>query len=104
MAWDSSDRRAQLPRDWPRRRALVLRRDGHMCQWVRQDGSDELCLEAATDVDHIIPGSDHRLVNLRALCAWHHGRKSGGEGAQAAAAKRTSRYRPREQHPGRLAP
>src|SRR5690606_24139055 len=32
VSWNSSGRRAELPRDWARRRRQVLRRDGNRCQ------------------------------------------------------------------------
>lgn len=59
----------------------------------------------ATDVDHIRPGDDHSYANLRALCSWHHQKKSSSEGGEAKAfaqrriAKRFLRV---EQHPGLL--
>ncbi|MEU7570315.1 hypothetical protein [Micromonospora sp. NPDC049240] len=59
----------------------------------------------AVDVDHIIPGNDHSRSNLRALCEWHHDKKSGAEGAaaRAAAIRRTSKkFKRTETHPGLL--
>lgn len=32
MAWDTSNRKAELPYDWTTRRVRVLRRDGYVCQ------------------------------------------------------------------------
>ncbi len=95
-AWEGSDRAARLPRDWRERRAKVLERDGHRCTVLMRNGSR--CRDRATEVDHIVPGDDHRLDNLRAICAWHHARKSSAEGN--AARTRLSSYREPERHPG----
>ncbi|KPC89936.1 HNH endonuclease [Streptomyces sp. NRRL F-6602] len=97
MAWEGSTRRQRLPKDWPARRRRVLRRDGHRCVELYSDG--RRCTQPATDVDHIVPGDDHRMENLRALCSWHHARKSAHEGGTAAARTRVSTARPRPSHP-----
>ena len=90
-AWSGSDRAARLPRDWPRRRARVLRRD-RLCR---------VCLLApSTEVDHVIPGDDHSDANLQGICGRCHATKSGREGGRAAAAQRPSARRPPEPHPG----
>ncbi|MFF1756142.1 HNH endonuclease [Streptomyces sp. NPDC058266] len=93
--WAGSDRRTELPPDWPQRRADVLDRDGHRCRW-RTNGI--ACGKHATDVDHIKPGNDHRPENLQALCTDHHAIKSSREGNAARWAVR--RQRPAERHPG----
>lgn len=101
--WQNSDRRDRLPKDWDRIRKRILRRDGHRC--TARDSYDVRCEEPATDVDHIIAGDDHREANLRALCGWHHQRKSSREGGEAMAAKRrkiAQRFRRDEAHPGLL--
>ncbi len=95
MVWDGSQRKSQLPADWQRRRHRTLRRDGYACQW-RTDGVR--CGKPASDVDHIVPGSDHSDSNLQSLCSWHHDRKSSAEGA-AARKPRRSMYRQAETHP-----
>ncbi|WDM16753.1 HNH endonuclease [Streptomyces lavenduligriseus] len=97
MAWQGSTRRSRLPKDWPRIRARVLRRDKGVCQAVFSDG--RLCGQPATQVDHIVPGDDHRLANLQALCAWCHARKSASEGGAAAARTRVRTDRPKPTHP-----
>jgi len=54
------------------------------------------------EVDHIIPWSvsqDDRLTNGRAICAWHHERKTQAEAQQAAMAKRQQGKRVTEIHP-----
>ncbi|WJN62543.1 HNH endonuclease [Streptomyces phage phiScoe1] len=101
--WEGSDRRSRLPADWPKIRLRVLRRDAGQCTALNQAG--ERCGEVATDVDHIRPGDDHSMENLRSLCSWHHRKKSGAEGAAAKAARRRAmakRFDRREQHPGLL--
>ena len=97
--WEGSDRAARLPKDWPKIRARVLKRDGHRCTWVTGDGR---CPEAATDVDHIIAGNDHRDINLRSLCGPHHRAKSAAEGVMARQELAARRRRPPQPHPGLL--
>ncbi|MGZ2360741.1 HNH endonuclease [Streptomyces sp. 372A] len=101
--WSSSDRRSRLPKDWPQIRVRILRRDGHRCTARNDYGAR--CAEPATDVDHILPGDDHRESNLQSLCGWHHRVKSSQEGAAAQAAIRrrhNRRFRRTEEHPGLL--
>ncbi|ARF59430.1 HNH endonuclease [Streptomyces gilvosporeus] len=100
MPWTGSDRRLRLPSDWPVRRLSVLKRDGFQCVAVLRD-TGARCTASATDVDHIVPGDDHDLANLQALCRWHHARKSSAEGV-AAKRRRVSRRRPEGRHPGDL--
>lgn len=72
-----------------------------MCQQELPDGT--LCLDSATEVDHMQRGDDHSESNLRALCTMHHARKSAGEGGQAAQQKRretANRFKRSEDHPG----
>lgn len=97
MSWYTSDRRSQLPPDWPRRRQRILRRDP-MCV---------LCHDwQSTDVDHIVPGADHSDENLRGVCRDCHARKSSHEGGTAAGKERARlralRKRPPEKHPSGL--
>ncbi|BDI23537.1 hypothetical protein L3i23_23130 [Herbiconiux sp. L3-i23] len=99
--WKGSNRRAQLPTDWPQIRAAILDRDSHRCQHVRTD-TGQRCLRPARQVDHYVPGNDHRPSNLRALCDWHHNQKSGREGGTASVAARRARKPKSPQHPGLL--
>lgn len=97
MTWDTtSARKQQLPPDWQKRRRLVLKRDGHRCTWTDEHGR---CNARATDVDHNQPGDDHRLTNLRSLCAAHHKVKTNDEAMRARGAG-PSRIRPKPPHPG----
>lgn len=93
MAWQGSTRASRLPLGWPKLRAQVLRRDPRCTIRTHCTGAP------STDVDHVIPGDDHRLENLRGACAPCHAAKSGREGAQAR--HRHPRKRPNlEAHPG----
>lgn len=99
--WKGSDRRARLPANWPELRQVVLKRDEWRCTYRKT--RDGRCTAKATDVDHVVPGDDHSLSNLTSLCNWHHLRKSGSEGSQAATAKRKAvdaSFRRSEVHPG----
>ena len=94
--WQNSNRRNELPREWHKLRAKVKKRDGDTCV---------LCGRAGTDVDHIVPGDDHSLMNLRLLCSDCHLKKSAEEGGAAYRAKRRAienKLRRTEQHPGIL--
>ena len=98
--WVGSNRKAELPRNWPQIVARILTRDFHRCQWIRVD-TDQRCLAHANQVDHIIPGGPDTDDNLQALCAYHHGKKSGREGGLAsgiARAKKAASSKPL--HPG----
>lgn len=83
MAWASSNRRSELPSNWPALRARVMRRDRGVCQGVLSEGA--ICGYPGTEVDHIRPGMDHSMGNLQLLCAWCHKRKTQAE-SQAARA------------------
>lgn len=93
--WSGSTRKERLPSDWPERRARVLERDRHQCTVIE---GGERCIEVATEVDHVVPGDDHRDENLASICSWHHGRKSSREGNRAR--WRFRARRPPERHPG----
>jgi 5-methylcytosine-specific restriction enzyme A len=99
--WANSTRRQQLPPNWPQLCAAVRVLFGRACY---------LCGHPdAVDTDHVIPGDDHSLANLRPACGRGcphcaaerrtpcHPAKSSAEGGRARAAKRT---RPAEPHPG----
>lgn len=89
--WVGSDRRSRLPADWPAIRRAVLDRDNGWCR-LRYDR----CTVTATDVDHVVRGDDHRLVNLQAVCGSCHRAKTSAEGNAARARER----RPTLDHPG----
>ena len=95
MAWDTSDRRARLPRNWPTLRRAILKRDRGVCQ-LRHPG----CLIRATEVDHIVAGDNHAPGNLRALCSSCHKGVTAVQAKTAQAAVRTRGKRDAEPHPG----
>jgi 5-methylcytosine-specific restriction endonuclease McrA len=101
MAWETSNRKARLPANWSLIRLRILRRDGYRCQAANRDGRAGKCLAPANQVDHIIAGDDHDSINLQALCAWHHARKSSNEGIEARKANGgyPSQWRAPEAHP-----
>ncbi|HVV11590.1 HNH endonuclease signature motif containing protein [Amycolatopsis sp.] len=96
MVWQGSARRDRLPNDWNARRVRVLKRDRYRCQI-----QGPTCTGNATDVDHVTPGDNHSLGNLRAVCSACHSGKSSAEGVAARARLRAQRARPAERHPGR---
>lgn len=100
MVWTGSARRDRLPSDWPQIVSRIKKRDGGRCKATLDNG--RRCPRKDVQVDHIIPGDDHRDANLQCLCEFHHGKKSSAEG-HAAKAKYT-KIKPRQQgrHPGTL--
>ena len=82
-------RTTPLPRGWASARRRALRRARHRCEWLHDDGTR--CLEAGTEVDHIIPadlGGGDDLGNLQALCHDHHEAKTAQEAGRARARQR----------------
>lgn len=83
------------PRDWPRRRARVLKRDGHRCQLA----DPARCIGTATEVDHVVArwqGGSHEEDNLRAVCTPCHAHRTAVEANHA----KPQRRRPAQAHPG----
>jgi 5-methylcytosine-specific restriction protein A len=98
MGWETSDRRARLPKDWPKRRAETRRRANGRCEGISLRGErrwhvDE-CNGVGTDCDHDKRGDDHSLSNLRWLSAECHKAKTQNE------ARLPPKARPRPRHPG----
>lgn len=104
--WRRSSPRTELPRNWPQLCLQVRAIYGTACHVCGHQG--------AADTDHLVPrslGGTDSLDNLRPICGRGcpycrlegkpscHLSKSGREGAQALAARR-SRRRPPEPHPG----
>ena len=103
MAWVTSNRRSQLPKNWSQIVKKILHRDGHRCQYV--GAYQEQCVDPATEVDHIDQNRnwDHSGNNLQALCEYHHAVKSSREGQEALQKKlerNDTLYRRREPDPG----
>jgi len=87
VPWKGSTRRSRLPSDWNTRRLIVLKRDKGICYLC--NGKD------ADAVDHLVPGDDHNLNNLKAVhdrvephC---HRAKSSAEGNAAQQGNRIKR-------------
>lgn len=100
MAWNTSQRRDELPPDWQLIRIRILRRDGYRCQ--ARDSRGIKCSHPANQVDHITPhsrGGTDDDSNLQALCRWHHAQKSSAEG-RAARTYQSQRNPDHEAHPG----
>jgi 5-methylcytosine-specific restriction endonuclease McrA len=57
-------------------------------------------LRLSVEVDHVVPGDDHRDSNLQGVCSPCHRTKSAREGGRAAAARRAFARRPPSPHPG----
>lgn len=97
--WEGSDRKSRLPANWaseivPR----IKKRDGGRCTWWLP--SKKRCPRKGTDVDHRRPGDDHSDFNLQLLCNHHHLMKTANDNRRATAARKASKYRPAEKHPG----
>mgnify|MGYP003590832492 CR=1 FL=1 len=99
MPWSTSNRRQRLPKDWDRRRAVVLSQAAGRCQATTHAPD---CDGRATDVDHIIPGDNHTRANLQALSAACHRAKTAHESAQRNQQRAAMRRRQAETHPGAL--
>lgn len=76
MAWETSNRRSRLPRDWEARRRIVIARDRGRCQAIL---GGVRCPAEGTEVDHIHAGDNHDLTNLQLLCKACHAWKTRGE-------------------------
>lgn len=99
--WHTSNRRDELPPNWHKIRARVLKRCGYRCEHVSPDGIR--CSGTATDVDHALGRFIHDDNALQGLCHEHHKRKTAEESRQAKAAKRRKgERRRRDDRPGAL--
>jgi hypothetical protein len=98
--WKGSQRRDELPADWPAIRERILERDERRCRWEMRSG--RRCKADATDVDHIGAKHDHSDANLRSLCAFHHGLHTAAQAGEAATSRAQAGRRPPEQHPGQI--
>lgn len=79
VPWTGSTRKQRLPRDWPSRAKAVLARDKGVCYVCGGSGAEA--------VDHVRPGDDHSMSNLKAIHQdrppFCHRTKSAREGAAA---------------------
>jgi 5-methylcytosine-specific restriction protein A len=107
VSWEGSTRRDRLPSWWPVTVRRILKRDPVCrcegcikCLWPFGN-QPAGCHRQSKEVDHVVPGDDHRDSNLRGICGPCHGRKSAMEGV--AAKTRKSKYGQSEPpHPGKL--
>lgn len=93
--WTNSNRVNRLPPGWYRvMRPRVFAQWGTICHICRKDGADQ--------IDHLVPGDDHSLDNLRPAHKACHSKKSAQEGVEARARRRADLKHPstRESHPG----
>src|SRR5699024_11955454 len=60
--WWKSNRRQELPPDWSRIRARVLKRCGYRCEFRSESGVR--CWGTATDVDHALGREDRKSTRL----------------------------------------
>lgn len=105
--WEGSNRKATLPSDWAKLRAIVINQAGGRCQRIHKSG--RRCWDKGTDVDHIQPhseGGNDDISNLQLLCKFCHAKKSSAEGGRAfqqnMAKLRASIRREPERHPGKV--
>lgn len=101
MPWDTSNRRARLPANWPELIAATRRRAHGRCQGIHLPGlpvHHPDCDGTGSECDHIIPGDNHHPSNLAWLNTHCHALKSSAEGT---AARRAKSQRPKRRHPGR---
>jgi len=92
-AWATSQRRQQLPPDWPKIRRQVERRAGGRCEWIT---NGTRCTDRGTDCDHIDDPDNHHPDNLRWLCGPHHTEHT----LEQNAARRARLRLPVQPHPG----
>lgn len=92
MGW-STGRRARLPKDWHKRRAIAKREAGGQCQWIEDSTR---CVSVGTDCDHIDRHGSDELSNLQLLCSYHHNIKTQREALES----RLPSKRQAARHPG----
>lgn len=101
--WQNSDRRQHLPSNWTTLRKQRFRMDGFRC--THRNDAGQRCPSPAEECDHIGDRTDHRIEMLRSLCRYHHGKKTGAQGAWATHAvrrKNAQKFKRVEAHPGLL--
>jgi len=65
LAWDNSQRRQQLPRDWQQIRKRIHDRANGQCE---QQVNGQRCPNTGTDCHHAGAPDDHRDESLQWLC------------------------------------
>lgn len=84
-----------MPPGWRKLRKAVLDRDGWACKWLV---GGRFCGAPANEVDHIFDPNCHDPAGLRAICTYHHRKRTSKQAHEARRAKySTNRV---ERHPG----
>ena len=105
-AWKGSTRRDRLPPHWRRLRERVRRRAGGRCEGPtsaatgQREGDTARCVHEGNECDHIVPGDDHREVNLQWLCGRCHAEKTKRETSEGLKRHLAKRFRKKGKHPG----
>ena len=100
MAWDTSNRKHQLPPNWQDLRKQAKARANNICEHIT-DG--ERCTREGRELHHTGHNEDHRLEVLEWICVQCHKRETWKQARAAQTAKYvTARKRTPETHPGTL--
>ena len=97
--WEGSQRRDELPDNWPELRREVIRRARGQCEW-RLPKTGKRCPRRGTDVDHF--GGKHDHTKLRLLCTEHHAKHTAKQAKEARIAFKRRGRRASEAHPGSM--
>lgn len=100
MPWVTSNRRDELPDNWPALRQAVKRRADGRCEYRFPNGGR--CREPGTDCDHVGDREDHSPGNLQWLCSRHHQMKTQSQSADARRIIAAKGRHPVERQPGLL--
>jgi len=100
MAWGTSNRRSQLPRNWQQLRTAAKTRAGGICEHVT-DGAR--CTTPGRELHHTGDNTDHRLEALEWICTDCHKRETQKQARASQTARyRDARRRTPETHPGSI--
>jgi 5-methylcytosine-specific restriction enzyme A len=97
MAWDSSNRRKELPKNWGSLREACKQAAGGQCQaLLRGPPPQQRCPTPGADAHHPTP-NDHST--LLWLCPYHHNRITQQQAAEARAKAAARGDTPRDTRP-----
>lgn len=98
MAWDTSNRRHQLPPNWQDLRRQVKARAQGICEYI---DNEVRCTTPGTECHHTGHNEDHSINKLQWICTEHHKRETWKQARQSQTERYiTARKRPPETHPG----